>query len=67
MGMENFNHGMQVIIACLTGERDALVAWKMENDRLDGEAAAMRSQILDLVIENLDDLVIGPLMEVGYR
>ena len=67
MGMENFNHGMQVIIACLTGERDALVAWKMENDRLDGEAAAMRSQILDLVIENLDDLVIGPLTEVGYR
>ena len=67
MRMENYNHGIQVIVACLSGERDALVAWKMENDKLNGDAAAMRSNLLNLAIENLDELVIRPLMEAGYR
>lgn len=64
---ENFNASVQIIIASLSGIRDALVAWKLLNDRLTGEAAEFRGNLLTLVIDNLQDLVIGPLEEVRYK
>ena len=67
MGMENYNHGIQVILACLVGERDALEAWRDECMQYDGEEAAFRMNLLNLVIENLDTMVIQPLMRGGHR
>lgn len=64
---ENFAASIQIIIASLTGIRDALVAWKLLNDRLTGDAAALRGNLLNLVIDNLNQLVIEPLQEVRYK
>lgn len=64
---ENFAASIQIIIASLTGIRDALVAWKLLNDRRTGDAAELRGNLLNLVIDNLDQLVIGPLQEVRYK
>lgn len=64
---ENFSASIQIIIASLTGIRDALVAWKLLNDRLTGDAAALRGNLLNLVIDNLNQLVIEPLQEVRYK
>lgn len=65
--MSEFNYTAQMICACLTGERDALV--KLKNTELDkvGDAAELRINLLNLAIENLQDLVIKPLEEVIYR
>lgn len=65
--MSEFNYSIQMILACLQGERDALIRLKSLNDRLDGEAAAFRGNLLNLVINNLDDLVIKPLEEVRFK
>ena len=64
---ENFAASIKIIIASLTGIRDALVAWKLLNDRLTGDAAALRGNLLNLVIDNLNQLVIEPLQEVRYK
>lgn len=64
---ENFAASIQIIIASLTDIRDALVAWKLLNDRLTGDAAALRGNLLNLVIDNLNQLVIEPLQEVRYK
>ena len=53
--------------ASLVGIRDALVLWKTANDRLTGDAAALRGNLLNLVIDNLNNLVIEPLQEVRYK
>ena len=37
------------------------------NDRLTGDAAALRGNMLNLVIDNLNQLVIEPLQEVCYK
>lgn len=67
MDLKDFNASMQIIGASLTGIRDALILWKNANDRLEGEAAAMRGNLLNLIIDNLEDLVIQPIMEVRYK
>lgn len=64
---ENFAASIQIIIASLTGIRDALVAWKLLNDRMTGDAAELRGNLLNLVIDNLTELVIEPLTEVRYK
>ena len=67
LDLKDFNASMQIIGASLTGIRDALILWKNANDRLEGEAAAMRGNLLNLIIDNLEDLVIQPIMEVRYK
>lgn len=64
---ENFNISIHMILVCLYGQRDALIAWKQLNDRLEGDAAALRGNLLNLAIENLSDMVISPLEEVERR
>ena len=67
LDLKDFNASMQIIGASLTRIRDALILWKNANDRLEGEAAAMRGNLLNLIIDNLEDLVIQPIMEVRYK
>lgn len=67
LDFKDFPSSIQIMTASLVGIRDALVLWKNANDRLTGDAAAMRGNLLNLVIDNLDDLVITPLEEVRYR
>ena len=67
LDLKDFNASMQIIGASLTGIRDALILWKNANDRLEGEAAAMRGNLLNLIIDNLTELVLKPLEEVRYR
>lgn len=63
----NYNASIQFIYACLLGERDALIKLKQANDLLDGEAAALRGNLLNLIIDNLTELVLKPLEEARYR
>lgn len=65
--MNNYNTSIQMIYCCLLGERDALIKLKQANDKLDGEAAALRGNLLNLIIDNLTDLVLKPLEEARYR
>lgn len=65
--MTEFNYTAQMICACLEGEHDALVKLKAQEAGKEGEAAALRANLLNLAIENLRDLVIRPLEEVIYR
>lgn len=67
MDLKDFPASIQILTASLTGIRDALVLWKTANDLLTGDAAALRGNLLNLVIDNLNDLVIEPLQEVRYK
>ncbi|MBO7683068.1 MAG: hypothetical protein J6T17_10000 [Clostridia bacterium] len=67
LDLKDFNASMQIIGASLTGIRDALILWKNANDRLEGEAAAMRGNLLNLIIDNLTEQVLKPLEEARYR
>lgn len=67
LDFKDFPSSVQIMAASLVGIRDALVLWKTANDRLTGDAAALRGNLLNLVIDNLNELVISPLMEVRYK
>lgn len=67
LDLKDFPASIQIMTASLTGIRDALILWKNANDRLDGDAAALRGNLLNLVIDNLTQLVIEPLQEVRYK
>lgn len=67
LNFKDFPASIQIITASLVGIRDALVLWKTANDRLTGDAAALRGNMLNLVIDNLNQLVIEPLQEVRYK
>ena len=67
LDIKDFNYSVQLMTASLVGIRDALVLWKTANDRLTGDAAALRGNMLNLVIDNLNHLVIEPLQEVRYK
>ena len=67
LDIKDFNYSIQLMLASLIGVRDALRLWKVANDRLTGDAAALRGNLLNLIIDNLDDLVIRPMEEVRYR
>lgn len=67
LDLKDFNASMQIIGASLTGIRDALILWKNANDRLTGDAATLRGNLLNLIIDNLDNLVISPIEEVRYK
>ena len=67
LDIKDFNYSIQLMLASLIGVRDALRLWKAANDRLDGDAAALRGNLLNLIIDNLNDLVIGPMEEVRYK
>ena len=67
LNFKDFPAGIQIMTASLIGVRDALRLWKAANDRLEGDAAALRGNLLNLIIDNLDNLVIRPMEEVGYR
>lgn len=67
LNFKDFPSSIQIMTASLVGIRDALILWKNANDQLTGDAAALRGNLLNLVIDNLDDLVITPLEEVRYR
>lgn len=67
LNFKDFPASIQIMTASLVGIRDALVLWKTANDRLTGDAAALRGNLLNLVIDNLNELVINPLMEVRYK
>ena len=62
-----YQHSIQLIYACLLGERDALIKLKQANDKLDGDAAALRGNLLNLIIDNLTEQVLKPLEEARYR
>lgn len=64
---KDFPASIQIMTDSLVGIRDALILWKTANDRLTGDAAALRANLLNLVIDNLNDLVIEPLQEVRYK
>ena len=67
LNFKDFPSSVQIMTASLVGIRDALVLWKTANDRLTGDAAALRGNLLNLVIDNLNNLVIEPLQEVKYK
>ena len=67
LNFKDFPNSIQIMTASLVGIRDALVLWKTANDRLTGDAAALRGNMLNLVIDNLNHLVIEPLQEVRYK
>lgn len=67
MDLKDFPASIQIMTASLVGIRDALILWKTANDRLDGDAAALRGNLLNLVIDNLNQLVIEPLQEVRFK
>lgn len=67
LNFKDFPSSVQIMTASLVGIRDALILWKTANDRLTGDAAALRGNLLNLVIDNLNDLVIEPLQEVRYK
>lgn len=67
LDIKDFNYSIQLMTASLVGVRDALRLWKAANDRLEGEAAALRGNLLNLIIDNLDNLVIRPMEEVRYK
>ena len=67
MDLKDFPSSVQIMAASLVGIRDALILWKQANDRLTGDAAELRGNLLNLVIDNLNELVINPLMEVRYK
>lgn len=67
LNFKDFPASVQIMTASLVGIRDALVLWKTANDRLTGDAAALRGNLLNLVIDNLNNLVIEPLQEVRYK
>lgn len=67
LNFKDFPASIQIMTASLIGIRDALVLWKTANDRLTGDAAALRGNMLNLVIDNLNHLVIEPLQEVRYK
>lgn len=67
LDIKDFNYSIQLMTASLIGVRDALRLWKAANDRLTGEAAALRGNLLNLIIDNLDNLVIRPMEEVRYK
>ena len=67
LNFKDFPASIQIMTASLVGIRDALVLWKTANDRLTGDAAALRGNMLNLVIDNLKHLVIEPLQEVRYK
>lgn len=67
LDFKDFNYSVQLMLASLVGIRDALILWKNANDRLEGDAAALRSNLLNLIIDNLNDLVIRPMEEVRYK
>ncbi len=67
LNFKDFPASIQIMTASLVGIRDALVLWKTANDRLTGEAAALRGNFLNLIIDNLDNLVIRPMEELLYK
>ena len=67
LNFKDFPASIQIMTASLVGIRDALVLWKTANDRLTGDAAALRGNMLNLVIDNLNHLVIEPMQEVRYK
>ena len=67
LDLKDFPASIQIMTASLVGIRDALVLWKTANDRLTGDAAALRGNMLNLVIDNLNHLVLEPLQEVRYK
>ena len=67
LNFKDFPASIQIMTASLVGIRDALVLWKTANDRLTGDSAALRGNMLNLVIDNLNHLVIEPLQEVRYK
>ena len=67
LNFKDFPSSVQIMTASLVGIRDALILWKTANDRLTGDAAALRGNLLNLVIDNLNELVIEPLQEVRYK
>ena len=67
LNFKDFPASIQIMTASLVGIRDALVLWKTANDRLTGETAALRGNLLNLIIDNLNHLVIEPLQEVRYK
>ena len=67
LNFKDFPASIQIMTASLVSIRDALVLWKTANDRLTGDAAALRGNMLNLVIDNLNQLVIEPLQEVRYK
>lgn len=67
LNFKDFPSSVQIMTASLVGIRDALILWKTANDRLTGDAAALRGNLLNLVIDNLNQLVIEPLQEVRYK
>ncbi len=67
LDFKDFPASIQIMTASLVGIRDALVLWKTANDRLTGDAAALRGNMLNLVIDNLNQFVIEPLQEVRYK
>lgn len=67
LNFKDFPASIQIMTASLVGIRDALVLWKTANDRLTGDAAALRGNLLNLIIDNLDNLVIRPMEEMRYK
>ena len=67
LNFKDFPASIQIMTASLVGIRDALVLWKTANDRLTGDAAALRGNLLNLIIDNLDNLVIRPMEELLYK
>lgn len=67
MDLKDFPASIQIMTASLVWIRDALILWKNANDGLEGDAAALRGNLLNLVIDNLNDLVIEPMKEVRYK
>ena len=67
LDIKDFNYSIQLMLASLIGVRDALRLWKAANDRLDGDAAALRGNLLNLIIDNLDNQVIRPMEEMWYK
>ena len=67
LNFKDFPASIQIMTASLVGIRDALRLWKAANDRLEGEAAALRGNLLNLIIDNLDNLVIRPMEEMRYK
>ena len=67
LNFKDFPSSVQIMTASLVGIRDALILWKTANDRLTGDAAELRGNLLNLVIDNRNQLVIEPLQEVRYK
>ena len=67
LDIKDFNYSIQLMLTSLIGVRDALRLWKAANDRLTGDAAALRGNLLNLIIDNLDNLVILPMEEVRFK